>query len=64
MSRRYELQYTHTARKGIKKLDGPFRQRIRTEIEALAENPRPTGCVQIKGHTDMWRIRVGEHIPV
>lgn len=61
MSHRYELQYTHTARKGIKKLDGSVRQRIRTAIEALAEDPRPAGCVQIKGHTDMWRIRVGDY---
>lgn len=58
---RYELHYTHTARKGIKKLDGSVRQRIRTAIESLAEEPRPSGCVQIKGHTDMWRIRVGDY---
>ncbi|MEU3309757.1 type II toxin-antitoxin system RelE family toxin [Nocardiopsis sp. NPDC055551] len=56
---RYELRYTHAARKGIKNLDGSVRKRVRRAIEALAENPRPEGRVQIKGQTDMWRIRVG-----
>lgn len=34
VSRRYELQYTGTALKGIKKLDGSARQRVRKAIEA------------------------------
>ena len=59
VSRRYELKYTGTALKGIKKLDGSARQRVRKAIEALAEDPRPSGSVQVKGHADMWRIRVG-----
>lgn len=61
MSRRYELQYTHTARKGIKNLDGSVRKRVRQAIEALADDPRPSGCVQIKGNPGMWRIRVGDY---
>ncbi|WP_227014637.1 MULTISPECIES: type II toxin-antitoxin system RelE family toxin [Nocardiopsis] len=59
MSGRYVLQYTNTARKGIKRLDGSVRKRVRAAIEALADDPRPNGCVQVKGHPDMWRIRVG-----
>ncbi|WP_223809259.1 type II toxin-antitoxin system RelE family toxin [Nocardiopsis listeri] len=59
MSHRYELQYTGTALKDIKKLDGSARHRVRKVIEALAEDPRPSGSVPIKGHVDMWRIRVG-----
>lgn len=61
MSHRYGLQYTSTALKGIKKLDGSSRRRIRKAIEALAEDPRPSGSVPIKGHVDMWRIRVGDY---
>ncbi|GAA1467153.1 type II toxin-antitoxin system RelE/ParE family toxin [Nocardiopsis exhalans] len=61
MSREYALQYTNTARKGIKNLDGSVRRRVRRAIEALAHDPRPSGCVQIKGHTDMWRVRVGDY---
>ncbi|NYH53892.1 mRNA interferase RelE/StbE [Nocardiopsis arvandica] len=61
MSGRYVLQYTNTARKGIKRLDGSVRKRVRAAIEALADDPRPNGCVQVKGHPDMWRIRVGDY---
>ena len=61
MSRRYELRYTHVARKGIRNLDGSVRKRMLKAIEALAEDPRPSGCVPIKGQVDMWRIRVGDY---
>lgn len=61
MSRRYELRYTHTARKGIKNLDGPIRKRVRQALEALADDPRPHGCTKVKGQADMWRIRVGDY---
>jgi len=28
---------------------------------ALARNPRPSGCKKLKGHKDIWRIRVGDY---
>lgn len=61
MSRKYELEYTRTALKDIKNLDGSNRKRIRRAIEMLAEDPRPSGCIQLKGCSGMWRIRVGDH---
>jgi mRNA interferase RelE/StbE len=33
-------------------------QKVRDEIRALAENPRPTGCLKLTGR-EGWRIRVG-----
>jgi mRNA interferase RelE/StbE len=27
----------------------------------LAENPRPAGCKKLKGHDDLWRIRIGSY---
>ena len=61
MSRKYELRYTNMARKGIKSLDDSVRRRVRKAIEALADDPRPSGSVQIKGHTGIWRVRVGDY---
>ena len=36
-------------------------QRVVTEIQALAENPRPPGCKKLAGSKHDWRIRVGEY---
>jgi mRNA interferase RelE/StbE len=31
-------------------------------IDALEDNPRPSGCKKLKGeHSDIWRIRVGNY---
>jgi mRNA interferase RelE/StbE len=36
------------------------RERIRTAILPLTENPRPSGCRMLKDSPD-WRVRVGDH---
>jgi mRNA interferase RelE/StbE len=36
------------------------RERIRTAILSLTENPRPPGCRRLKDSPD-WRVRVGDH---
>jgi mRNA interferase RelE/StbE len=41
-------------------LDDTLFTRIDRKILALAETPRPAGCKKLKGHRDLWRIRVGE----
>lgn len=35
-------------------------QRISEAIDNLAENPRPAGCLKMRGE-DAWRIRVGDY---
>jgi len=30
-------------------------------IHTLAKNPRPRGCVKIRGATSDWRIRIGSY---
>jgi mRNA interferase RelE/StbE len=40
-------------------LDKPVKNRIVSAIQGLAENPRPHGCLKVKGE-DIWRIRVGD----
>ena len=33
---------------------------LRDAIFALADNPRPPGCIKMSGPGDDWRIRVGD----
>jgi mRNA interferase RelE/StbE len=32
---------------------------VLSRVEALAENPRPPGCVKLAGGSGLWRIRSG-----
>jgi len=57
---RYEITKTPAASKELERLPAQQRQRVDAAIEALADNPRPRGCVKLKG-TDTYRIRVGNY---
>ena len=35
--------------------------RVITAIQALATNPRPSGCRKLAGSQHDWRIRVGDY---
>lgn len=56
----YSITFARSARKEFESLPAPIVQRIFSKIEALAENPRPSGCKKLKGSQDLWRIRIGE----
>ena len=30
-------------------------------IDGLVEEPRPHGCIRMRGEEDLWRIRVGDY---
>jgi mRNA interferase RelE/StbE len=36
-------------------------ERMFPRLEALAEEPRPSGCRKLKGGQQEWRIRVGDY---
>ena len=40
--------------------DARLYRRLRDEIAALAENPRPPGCVKLQGGDEHYRVRVGD----
>ena len=42
-------------------LDAKLRRRIGAAIDALAESPRPPGCVKLAGEDNVWRVRVGNY---
>jgi mRNA interferase RelE/StbE len=36
------------------------RKRVAARIDALCEEPRPSGCKKLAG-SDYWRIRIGDY---
>jgi mRNA interferase RelE/StbE len=57
---KYTVVFARSARKELQALDPAVAARILTRIEALANNPRPTGVIKLEGASDLWRIRVGD----
>jgi len=58
---RYEVAFTSTAAKELKKLSSQMVARILPRLEDLASNPRPPGCKKLQGGDREWRIRVGDY---
>ena len=56
---RYEVVFKESAVKELKALDKSVRKRVGSAIDVLASDPRPPGCVRLKGSSS-YRIRVGD----
>jgi mRNA interferase RelE/StbE len=56
----YEVRVRPRAAKQLRDLPRGVSTTIARVIEALAENPRPDGAVQLKG-TDFMRVRVRDY---
>jgi mRNA interferase RelE/StbE len=56
----YEVRFSNTARKGLRRLRGKDRERVTLAAEALGENPRPRGARLVEG-TPFLRIRSGNY---
>lgn len=57
----YAISYVPSAAKVIRKLDRSTARRLLDAIESLANDPRPSGCIQLKGGNGEFRIRVGDY---
>ncbi|MFC3480579.1 type II toxin-antitoxin system RelE family toxin [Kocuria carniphila] len=57
----YTIRYVPSAAKAIRKLDKPTARRLLNAIGALASDPRPPGCIQLKGGNGEFRIRIGDY---
>jgi len=57
----YEITYTRSALKTLRKLDREIARRALRAIDALAQDPRPPGCRQLKGGAGEIRIRIGDY---
>ncbi|MBF0466903.1 MAG: type II toxin-antitoxin system RelE/ParE family toxin [Nitrospirae bacterium] len=57
----YSITLTRSARKELESFDEPLVLRIFLKIESLAKEPRPKGCVKLKGNNHLWRIRIEDY---
>jgi len=57
---RYKVQIVKKARKVIERLPKNLKERVVAEIDGLEEEPRPAGCVKLRGYDNLYRIRVGD----
>jgi mRNA interferase RelE/StbE len=57
----YDVAFTSSAVKELKKLSSQLVARVVPRLESLASNPRPPGCKKLQGGDREWRIRVGDY---
>ena len=57
----YHVEIELSAAKQLSKIDRQFQSRLYDAAMALADDPRPSGCVKLSGMSDVWRIRVGDY---
>jgi mRNA interferase RelE/StbE len=55
----FKIIITSRAERELRRLDKGVKNRIVPAIYSLAENPRPPGCLKVKGES-IWRVRVGD----
>lgn len=57
----YTVSFKASAVKETEKLPTLVARKVLAKASALADNPRPPGCVKLAGSKDVWRIRVGQY---
>jgi len=57
----YEVHLERAVENDLKRLPTTTFHRIILQIKALAENPRPSGCLKLTGSKNDWRIRIGDY---
>jgi len=55
----YSVTFTGAASKQVRQLDPPVRRRVVAAIARLSADPRPAGCVALRGRPG-YRLRVGD----
>lgn len=57
----YVIIVSKLGRKQIDDLPQEIQERIDEKVQALADEPRPSGTVKLKGYANEYRIRVGDY---
>ena len=57
----YRVFLERAAERDLRRLPARLRNRIIAAIQALADEPRPTGCRKLTGSDRDWRIRLGDY---
>ncbi len=55
----YRILITRQAEKQLDAMPQQLANRVDQHIEALREDPRPSGVKKLRGYTDTYRVRVG-----
>jgi mRNA interferase RelE/StbE len=56
----YDLRILRRAQKELAQLPREAYSQVSDAIRALAQDPRPPGCLKLRGR-DGWRLRVGDY---
>ncbi|HEY8750502.1 MAG TPA: type II toxin-antitoxin system RelE/ParE family toxin [Tepidisphaeraceae bacterium] len=57
----FTVLYRTSVKRELRRLDARTVRRVDASILALADTPRPPGCVKLSGQLNLWRIRVGDY---
>jgi len=58
----YQITIRKKALKELEVLPKKTNEKIAQAIDALAQDPRPSGCKKLKGEEEyLWRIRIGDY---
>ena len=57
----YRLDFVSYARREFLALSPEIQRRIDVHLSKLPDEPRPRGGKSLKGHKNLYRIRVGEY---
>jgi mRNA interferase RelE/StbE len=57
----YAITFARSARKELEALSRPLVAKVLKRIEALGQDPRPSGCRKLVGQGNLWRIRAGDY---
>jgi mRNA interferase RelE/StbE len=58
---KYQVIIPRSVQKQLDDLPDSVYRRMIERIVALKEDPRPRGCVKLKGYENEYRIRVGDY---
>ena len=57
----YTVELTRRAERQLLALPQSISQRVVATLLALENEPRPHGCVKLRGWTNEYRVRVGDY---
>lgn len=57
----YRVRIAPRARREISRLPQQIQARIIVRLEALADDPRPPGAIQMAGPEGLYRLRIGNY---
>ncbi len=57
---RWQVIVERAAEKRMERLPRDVRRRLDAALQRLEENPRHPGVIQLSGHANLYRVRVGD----